>query len=148
MCPGVDQELGFVAVELAIDKYMVLLDGELEALIPANLKKFTNGEGLALTEKQLLFLVPFLDVLLISLTKLVIRESCRLTGWELEGQGVIGLVDQQGFNDFTVGVGKFAVFRLVAFARDQLTESGRSEAGQAGEKGKQGEWSGSHRGGK
>ena len=145
---GVDHELGLVAVEFAIHKDVVSLDRELEALITTNLKKFADGEGLTLTEEQLLFLVPFLDVLLISLTQLVIGERCRFAARELEGQGVIGLVDQQGFNDFTVGTGKFTVFRLVAFARDQLTESGRSEAGQGSEKGKQGEWSGSHCGGK
>ncbi len=55
MRTGIDHELGFVAVELAIDKYMVALDRELEALITANLKKFAGLAVFPLVARGLRF---------------------------------------------------------------------------------------------
>ena len=68
----VDHELGLVAIEFAIDKNMVSLDRELEAFISPDLKEFADGKRLALAKEEFLFLVPLLDVFLISITKLVI----------------------------------------------------------------------------
>ena len=50
MRSGVDHELGLVAVELAIDKNMVSLDRELETLVTAYLKQFTDSQGFTIAD--------------------------------------------------------------------------------------------------